>query len=103
MTRRGRPTRGTRAREDQAREVVRLLAQARREVAMTRQMLSTVSGVSLHTIAKIEQAAVTDPGFTVVASLADALGLSLDELVSRARATRRPSGAKTAQPPESRT
>lgn len=84
MSQRGRPTRQARSREDLARAVVVSLAQARRDVGMTRRRLSELSGVSGHTIAKIEQAAVTDPGFTVVAAIASALELPLDDLLQRA-------------------
>lgn len=84
MDRRGRPARSTRPREDFARAVVSTLAEARRDVGLTRMQLAELSGVSGHTIAKIEQAAVTDPGFAVVAAIARALGLSLDDLARRA-------------------
>lgn len=84
MQRRGRPTRGARSREDLARAVVVTLRQARDEAGLTRKRLSELSGVSDHTIAKIEQAAVTDPGFAVVAAIARALELPLDDLVRRA-------------------
>lgn len=60
------------------------MRQARDDAGMTRKRLSELSGVSRHTIAKIEQAAVTDPGFAVVAAIAGALELPLDELVRRA-------------------
>lgn len=60
------------------------LAEARRDAGMTRRRLSELSGVSGHTIAKIEQAAVTDPSFTVVAAIASALELPLDDLLQRA-------------------
>lgn len=84
MQQRGRPTRGARSREDLARAVVVTLRQARDEAGLTRKRLSELSGVSGHTIAKIEQAAVTDPGFAVVAAIARALELPLDDLVRRA-------------------
>jgi transcriptional regulator with XRE-family HTH domain len=87
MRQRGRPARQTRAREDLAHAVVLTLAQARREAGLTRRRLAELSGVSAHTIAKIEQAAVTDPGFMVVAALASELGLSLDALHQRAADT----------------
>lgn len=65
--------------------MVTVLARARQEAGLTRAALAEASGVSFHTIAKIEQTAVTDPGFTVVATLANTLDLSLDELARRAR------------------
>jgi len=85
MPQRGRPTREARSREELARSVVATLREARRDAGLTRQRLSELSGVSGHTIAKIEQAAVTDPGFAVVAAIADALELPLDDLLRRAR------------------
>lgn len=84
MQQRGRPTRETRSREDLARALVRTLAQARQDAGLTRRRLAQLSGVSVHTIAKIEQSAVTDPGFMVVAALAGELGVSLDHLHRRA-------------------
>ena len=92
MQQRGRPTRGARSREHLARAVVVALRRARDDAGLTRKRLSELSGVSGHTIAKIEQAAVTDPGFAVVASIARALELSLDELVRRASGAQGGSG-----------
>lgn len=48
--------------------------------------------MSTNTIAKIEQIAVSDPGFSVVATIAAALGLPLDVLVERALDTLQPVG-----------
>lgn len=64
--------------------MVRSLAGARQDAGLTRRRLAELSGVSVHTIAKIEQSAVTDPGFMVVAALAGARGVSLDVLYRRA-------------------
>lgn len=97
MQQRGRPTRRLRSREELARAIVVSLAQARRESGLTRLRLAEMSGVSGHTIAKIEQGAVTDPGFAVVAALAGALELSLDELLLRARAV---AAAGVSDPPQ---
>ncbi|MCP9271235.1 helix-turn-helix domain-containing protein [Mycolicibacterium arenosum] len=85
MQQRGRPARATRSREELARALVRTLGVARQEAGLTRPRLAELSGVSVHTIAKIEQSAVTDPGFTVVAALAGVLGISLDLLHRRAK------------------
>jgi len=85
MQHRGRPTREARSREELARSVVAMLREAREDAGLTRRRLSELSGVSGHTIAKIEQAAVTDPGFAVVAAIAGALELPLDDLLRRAR------------------
>src|SRR4051812_15431727 len=83
----GRPSRAVRPREDLARAVVAVLAQTRRDARLSRPGLAAKSGVSLNTIAKIEQVAVTDPGFSVVAAIAAALNLPLDVLVRKARDT----------------
>jgi transcriptional regulator with XRE-family HTH domain len=85
MQQRGRPTRESRSREELARSVVTTLREARENAGLTRRRLSELSGVSVHTVAKIEQAAVTDPGFSVVAAIAGALELPLDDLLRRAR------------------
>jgi transcriptional regulator with XRE-family HTH domain len=92
MTLAGRPTRQARSREDLARAVVLTLAQARRDAGLSRRRLSELSGVSGHTIAKIEQAAVTDPGFAVVATIARALDLSLDDILRLAARSLETSG-----------
>ena len=92
MARPGRPARGSRAREDLARCVVAALRDARRSAGVTQLRLAEMSGVSGHTLAKIEQAVVTDPGFAVVAALAGALGLSLDDLLRQANDMMRKDG-----------
>lgn len=97
MQQRGRPTRQARSREDEARAVVLTLAKARRESGLTRRRLAELSGVSTHTIAKIEQAAVTDPGFMVVAALAGVLELSLDVLYRRATEALRLAGVSRSE------
>jgi transcriptional regulator with XRE-family HTH domain len=74
-----------RKREAFARSAVAALAARRQASGMTRQTLADQSGVSKDTIAKIEQGATTDPGFSIVAAIAEALGLGLDELASHAR------------------
>lgn len=83
----GRPSRAVRRREALARAVVQTLAQARLEAGVSRAQLATRCDVSVHTLAKIEQLSVTDPGFTLVATIAEALDLPLDQLLSKARDT----------------
>ncbi|WP_413450470.1 helix-turn-helix transcriptional regulator [Georgenia phoenicis] len=101
MHRRGRPTREARSREDLARSVVARLREAREDAGLTRTRLADLSGVSRHTLAKIEQAAVTDPGFTVVAAIAGALELQLDDLLRRARDASEDSGRVSPGSPSS--
>lgn len=64
--------------------MVATLRRARRDAGLTRRRLSELSGVSGHRIAKIEQAAVIDPDLAVVAAIAEALELPLDDLLRRA-------------------
>ncbi|HEY8455401.1 MAG TPA: helix-turn-helix transcriptional regulator [Actinopolymorphaceae bacterium] len=55
------------------------------------------AGVSIETVRKIEAGRVPTPAFFTVAALADAVGLSLDELSrSIAAATTRPDATKAA-------
>ncbi len=71
------------------------LRQAREAAGMTRQVLSSASGVPLSTLAKIEQSRSTDPGFLAVAALAEALGLDLAALaVSTRQAGSAPPGRR---------
>lgn len=81
----GRPRRAVRAREDLGRAVTAVLREARIERGMTRAELAFRAQVSAQTLAKIEQGQSTDPGFTVVTAVAEALALTLDDLVQRAR------------------
>ncbi len=62
-----------------------VLRDARIERGMTRAELAFRAQVSAQTLAKIEQGHSTDPGFTVVAAVAETLALTLDDLVQRAR------------------
>lgn len=81
----GRPRRVIRPREEFGRAAVGVLAKARAEKGLSRAQLAQASEISPATIAKIEQGATTDPGFTVVVAIADALDLQLDNLVREAR------------------
>ena len=80
----GRPSREARAHESLARAVVEVLSGARQEAGLSRRELAARSGVSANTIIKIERSATTDPGFTVVMRLAQALGVDLNSVVQRA-------------------
>lgn len=87
----GRPSREVRPHESLARAVVGVLAGARQDAGLSRRELAARSGVSANTIIKIERATTTDPAFTVVARLAQALGMDLDGLVRRAQNVALPS------------
>lgn len=52
---------------------------------MSRRALADRIGVSVNTIIKIERTDTTDPAFTVVVRLTQALGMELDGLINRAR------------------
>ncbi|MER7011799.1 helix-turn-helix transcriptional regulator [Saccharopolyspora sp. NPDC000359] len=71
-----------------------LLGQALREARGERSMveIAATAGISTETLRKIEKGRIPTPAFFTVAALADAVGLSLDEL-RRAAATHR-------QPPD---
>ena len=62
-----------------------VLFQARQNAGLSRRALADRSCVSVNTIIKIERADTTDPAFTVVVRLTQALGMELDGLINRAR------------------
>jgi len=45
--------------------------------------LSKLAGVTLHTITKIESGATPDPRIETVKKIADALGISVDDLLKK--------------------
>ncbi|WMX44263.1 helix-turn-helix transcriptional regulator [Streptomyces roseicoloratus] len=59
----------------------RLLREARGERSMAE--IAAAAGLSAETLRKIETGRAPTPAFFTVAALADVLGLSLDELVTR--------------------
>jgi transcriptional regulator with XRE-family HTH domain len=65
--------------------VTAVLRQKRFERGLTRAELAFAAQVSAQTLAKIEQGKTTDPGFTLIATIATTLGMSLDELVELAQ------------------
>lgn len=62
------------------------IADQRRGVGLTRQRLALAADVSPHTLMKIEQGYVAQPGIFTVTQLAAVLRVPLDELVTMARA-----------------
>jgi transcriptional regulator with XRE-family HTH domain len=61
------------------------LQEARVQGRLTREQLSAAAGVSTRALVRLELEGTADPGFFTVAALAEALGLSLDDLAGDAR------------------
>lgn len=57
------------------------LQEARQRAGMTQQELCANAGLSYSTLAKIERGAIKSPSIFTIQSIADTLGLSLDELL----------------------
>ena len=55
----------------------------RKKAGWSQQKLAEEAGVSYNTITKIEQGAATMPTIQTMIKIADAFGVSLDELVGR--------------------
>ena len=55
----------------------------RKKKAISQDKLSKLAGVTLHTITKIESGATPDPRIETVKKIADALGISVDELLKK--------------------
>ena len=59
------------------------IKQVRKKVGWSQQKLAEKAGLSLAVITKIEQGIAKRPSIQTMVKLADALGISLDELVGR--------------------
>jgi len=55
----------------------------REKKGISQDKLSKLAGVTLHTITKIESGATSDPRIETVKKIADALGVSVDELLKK--------------------
>ncbi len=55
----------------------------REKKAISQDKLSKLAGVTLHTITKIESGATPDPRIETVKKIADALGISVDDLLKK--------------------
>jgi len=55
----------------------------REKKGISQDKLSKLAGVTLHTITKIESGATPDPRIETVKKIADALGISVDELLKK--------------------
>ena len=53
----------------------------RTELGISQDKLSKLAGITLHTITKIESGATPDPRIETVKKIADALGVSIDDLM----------------------
>jgi transcriptional regulator with XRE-family HTH domain len=55
----------------------------RAKLGISQDKLSKLAGITLHTITKIESGATTDPRIETVKKIADALGISIDDLMKK--------------------
>jgi len=62
---------------------LRKLVKIRKQKGWSQEKLAVESGVSYNTIIKIERGGIENPKIETVINLADALGVSIDELVGR--------------------
>ncbi len=53
----------------------------REKLGISQDKLSKLAGITLHTITKIESGATPDPRIETVKKIADALGVSVDDLL----------------------
>ena len=53
----------------------------REKLGISQDKLSKLAGITLHTITKIESGATPDPRIETVKKIADALGISVDDLL----------------------
>jgi len=53
----------------------------REKLGISQDKLSKLAGITLHTITKIESGTTPDPRIETVKKIADALGVSVDELL----------------------
>lgn len=67
----------------QAKMIANRLKELRKKAGWSQQKLAEKSGLSYNTITKIEQGAATKPTIQTIIRIADAFGVSLDELIGR--------------------
>lgn len=61
-------------------EIGKKIKKYREKLAISQDTLSKKAGLAFHTVAKIETGATPNPTIDTVKKIADALGVSLDEL-----------------------
>lgn len=59
------------------------LAKIRKQKGWSQEKLAQQAGISYNTLIKIERSGIENPKIETVIKLADALGVSIDKLVSR--------------------
>jgi len=65
--------------------IAKRLKELRKKSGWSQQKLAEQAGLSYNTITKIEQGAATMPTIQTIIKIADAFGVTLDELVGRNR------------------
>ncbi len=55
----------------------------RAKLGISQDKLSKLAGITLHTITKIESGATPDPRIETIKKIADALGVSIDDLMKK--------------------
>ncbi len=63
--------------------IAKRLKELRKKAGWSQQKLAEKAGLSYNTITKIEQGAATKPTIQTMIKIADAFGISIDELVGR--------------------
>lgn len=63
--------------------LARNIKKYRKKLRVSQDKLSKLAGITFHTISKIESGATLDPRIKTVEKIANALGVSVDNLLSR--------------------
>jgi len=63
--------------------IARNIKKYRDKLGISQDKLSKMADVTLHTIAKIETGSTPDPRVETLRKIADALGVSVDDLISK--------------------
>lgn len=82
MPRPGRVKRVNSRYSEQAERLAARLREIREEHGLSQEKLAARAGLSVATIRKIEKGAVVEPGFFTVLSIAEALGVTADDLAT---------------------
>ena len=61
--------------------ITKNIKKCRTKLGISQDKLSKLAGITLHTITKIESGATPDPRIETVKKIADALGVSIDDLM----------------------
>ena len=69
--------------ESQGKMYLKNLAKLRKQKGWSQEKLAVESGVSYNTIIKLERGGIKNPKIETVVKLADALKVSIDELIDR--------------------